>query len=244
MPRKPSSKSSAGKKFLEESSGEKKLFSDAPKPGSLLKPKKEIETEKFGTGDSSVYASGPAEEFNPNKDPWSFKDKDGVEVTVTESEKEEYLIAFTNDVPFCWELEMKHINFRAKLQAITPEQIRVIDSAIMQDIAEKVVPEIPAVISGRHQYYSAMMQTLSINDAEYVAGQYKNLDLSFDERVRLLRSEFDQRFKSMTFARWSALFKLLKTFETKRSICDANIANENFWSRVGSNSFRKPAYAV
>ena len=136
------------------------------------------------------------------------------------------------------------MNFRVRIQALTPEQIRVIDSALAKDIAEKIIPDIPAMIGGRQQYYYAMMQTLSINGTEYSAGEYKNLSLHIDQRVEILRSEFEQRFKSMTFARWTALFKLLRIFETKRAICDSAVANENFWSRVGFNSFKKPAYAV
>ena len=93
-------KTEAAKQFV-KSSSEKTSTSKKPKPGSVLKP---ITPEDFGTGDSSIYAPGPREDTDKPRDPWSFRENDGTVVTVTDIEKEEYFIGFTNDEPFTWEL--------------------------------------------------------------------------------------------------------------------------------------------
>lgn len=246
MPKRPSTKKEAGKDFI-KSKAQKPLFTKETKaePGSIMKPAKpEAMPDDFGTGDNSVYANGPSEDNSIISNPWFFKERDGTFVTVSEIEKEEYYISFIRDEPFSWELDLPVFSIRVKIQALTPQQARVVDASVRQDVEEKVIPEYPETMAGRLQYYTAMMQIISINDVPYVAGDYKNMSLPFAEQVRILRSEFDERFSRFTFAKWSAIFKLLRTFESKRAICDANVANENFWSRVGSNSFRKPAYAV
>ena len=186
----------------------------------------------FHPGDQTVFAPDAPGHRNL-ADAWVSPTKNG-DVSVSDAQKEEFLVAFFCRKPFSWELEIPIMRLKARIRAITPAETEMVAAAVAGDIKEGIIPaDNNHVYIGRAAYYAMFVQLVTLN------GEAFALELpttaTREERVTILRQSFREKFESCTFALWSALFKLLHRFETMRAMCESNIDNENFWPPVGSN---------
>ena len=153
-------------------------------------------------------------------------------VTVTDTEKLDYLKKFNFDEPIEWQINIEHMNFNAGFRARTEYEQKVIWEALQTLRDAKYVQE-PGVGVTMLQQCSAAVMICSIQGRQFpvdgprlkfVSGE-KPIKDHAEELLEYVRRHIDP----LPSTKWNIIVHALRIFNAKLTLCDNNIANESFW---------------